>query len=223
MLTKYFICYELPQNVTFATPQTASFFTSNYGLAMHYNMAGKMSELMRASIWNCCPAAMFETVQHVYFRIARFGLESKLRIAGSAPALITHCVCSSVPAAILPIVRMAGSASCEDGMCINYTTRGTIPASTTRWTRYAAPSLTYDNAHSASITTCSSCEWSRLAKMGKAGLTRSMLGCGLPRHKLERAQTALRLTLGSSYGATNNVINASNAPDWITKSRQAAF
>mmetsp|Transcript_11649 Transcript_11649/g.26397 ORF Transcript_11649/g.26397 Transcript_11649/m.26397 type:complete len:397 (+) Transcript_11649:621-1811(+) len=151
---------------------------------------------MIAWIWSLFPAVMFEMVQHASFLMdflcpccSRFSKQ------GSAWQLMTICVCTSSPVTMFPTVRSAGMRTAALLCSRSSTRRRATPASITAWILSFVPSLRYESAQQASVSTSSSVLWMSFARAGSAGLACSKLGCGLPRQKLLSVHVAFRSML----------------------------
>mmetsp|Transcript_5160 Transcript_5160/g.11211 ORF Transcript_5160/g.11211 Transcript_5160/m.11211 type:complete len:420 (-) Transcript_5160:345-1604(-) len=190
--TRYLICSGEPPEVAFEIDHAASFRMSNSAVASRCTSGGMMFASITDWICSRVPAVMLEMVQHASLRIPFLGELRRASSRGSAPLLITCCVWLSSPVTMLPVVRSAGVCTDAGGWPISSTMRAQMPVSSTAWMFSLGPSERYESAQHASASTSSSLEKMSWARMGSDGATSCQMGCGLPRHKLESVQVALR-------------------------------
>mmetsp|Transcript_48190 Transcript_48190/g.142460 ORF Transcript_48190/g.142460 Transcript_48190/m.142460 type:complete len:427 (+) Transcript_48190:654-1934(+) len=179
------------------TAYVASFRISNSSVAIIWTSRGARPALHTASICSEEPAVRLETIQHASLRISFLGESNSPRACDSTLHSSTARVCCAVPVATLPTARSAGVCTWAEPKPSIATSRGSAPASMIAWMRSGGSEM-YDSAQQASTSTSSSsCRISWMSS-GSAGATSSHRGGGLPRHRLETVQVALRSKL--SFG-----------------------
>mmetsp|Transcript_98287 Transcript_98287/g.256776 ORF Transcript_98287/g.256776 Transcript_98287/m.256776 type:complete len:249 (-) Transcript_98287:591-1337(-) len=191
--TKYSMCCALPPAVALLMAHAASFLMSKSPVASRWTMGGINWLLITSWICALFPAVIFDIVQQVSFRMLFFVCPKRAARGGSKPQPSMAWVWLSSPVTMFPTARKAGVCTKGDWCCKSSTSRVETPELMTAAMRSLEPSERYDRAQAASVNTSTSVDVINFAKQGRAGVTHSSGGGGLPLHKLLNVHVAFRI------------------------------